>query len=220
MNEFCLVQIDTHEERRAHFAALANHAGLPWRCHSHAEDIRGEAFCEDIIVFIELCGTASCKEIEKLCSHGISTVAYSEHTSHAQVYDCLCAGAIDYLEWRKPDDFASRLNVVLCKHEALRGVRKDRSEASAKVAELSKRERQVLCAILAGGTSKLIARLWNISFRTVEIHRQNLKKKLGCQHTGEIFAFGVQAGLIGPVMDDARILEPRGKRFEPGSELP
>ena len=54
------------------------------------------------------------------------------------------------------------------------------------LATLTKREQEVLDKLLAGNISKQIARELGISTRTVEVHRQNLLRKLGVRSVKEL----------------------------------
>lgn len=61
-------------------------------------------------------------------------------------------------------------------------------------ADLTVREREIAQHILTGATSKQIARLLNISPRTVEAHRGRLMRKLGTATTGEMVAMLLGVG--------------------------
>lgn len=54
--------------------------------------------------------------------------------------------------------------------------------------DLTVREREIAQHIVTGATSKQIARILNISHRTVEAHRGRLMRKLGTTTTGELVA--------------------------------
>jgi two-component system, NarL family, response regulator NreC len=58
---------------------------------------------------------------------------------------------------------------------------------------LSAREREVLLLIGGGKSSKEIARLLDLSIRTIDVHRANLKRKLGMRTTSEMLKFAVLA---------------------------
>jgi DNA-binding NarL/FixJ family response regulator len=58
---------------------------------------------------------------------------------------------------------------------------------------LSAREREVLMLIGGGKSSKEIARMLDLSIRTIDVHRANLKRKLGMRTTSEMLKFAVLA---------------------------
>lgn len=53
-------------------------------------------------------------------------------------------------------------------------------------ANLTPREHQVIRHTLEGLTSKQTARLMNISYRTVEKHLDNIKRKIDCRRKSEL----------------------------------
>jgi FixJ family two-component response regulator len=67
--------------------------------------------------------------------------------------------------------------------------------ASATIAALPPREREVLDGLLAGGTNKTIARALGLSPRTVEAHRARIMERLGAQSLPELVQIAVAAGL-------------------------
>lgn len=64
-------------------------------------------------------------------------------------------------------------------------------KASGNVSSLSQRELEVLEKIGAGKTTKQIAGDLELSPRTVDIHRANIKKKLGLNTSAEVVAFAI-----------------------------
>lgn len=61
---------------------------------------------------------------------------------------------------------------------------------------LSSREIEVLQLIAEGKNTTVIADKLSISKRTVEIHRRNLKRKLGLETTAELTIYAVKNGII------------------------
>lgn len=59
-------------------------------------------------------------------------------------------------------------------------------EASGKIAGLSSREKEILQCVSDGLSSKEIARKLDISHKTVEVHRANIRKKLGLKSIAEL----------------------------------
>lgn len=60
---------------------------------------------------------------------------------------------------------------------------------------LSRREEAVLKLVAQGHSSKKIATLLNISYRTVETHRHNIKHKLDLHSTAELAKYAFETGL-------------------------
>ena len=63
---------------------------------------------------------------------------------------------------------------------------------------LSPREAQILAALGRGESSKQIARELALSVRTVEAHRQSIKRKLGLDGQAELIKYAVEHGGDGP----------------------
>lgn len=63
-------------------------------------------------------------------------------------------------------------------------------------APLSAREREVVCLMAQGKSSKEIARILTISTGTVDTHRKRLMKKLRLHSAAEVVRWGVQVGVV------------------------
>jgi len=61
---------------------------------------------------------------------------------------------------------------------------------------LSRREREVLVHVVEGYSNKETARLLNLSVRTIETHRETIRRKLGAESTLDLVRQAVQMGLI------------------------
>jgi len=57
---------------------------------------------------------------------------------------------------------------------------------------LSPRESEILSALARGESSKQIARTLDLSVRTVETHRQSIKRKLGLEGQAELIKYAVE----------------------------
>ncbi|MBD1558338.1 response regulator transcription factor [Vibrio sp. S9_S30] len=68
--------------------------------------------------------------------------------------------------------------------------------ANQKPNPLSRREEAVLKLVAQGQSSKKIASTLNISYRTVETHRQNIKHKLDLHSTAELAKYALEKGLV------------------------
>lgn len=118
-------------------------------------------------------------------------------TAHADVplaVEALRSGAIDLLE--KPFDpgelFASleTARARLARHDADERRRQDCQE---RLSRLTARERDVFDGVVAGKTSKLIARDLDISPRTVDVYRAAIMSKTGSTSVAELVALSMAA---------------------------
>jgi two-component system response regulator FixJ len=103
------------------------------------------------------------------------------------------AGAVDFIE--KPFDDDVLLNAV--EAALTRSGRPDRDSETLRAAErlaaLSRREREVLDALMAGHPNKMIAYDLGISVRTVEVHRARMMHRLGVRQLAEAIRLAVMA---------------------------
>jgi DNA-binding CsgD family transcriptional regulator len=67
---------------------------------------------------------------------------------------------------------------------------------SRKDPTLTMREVEILRMIAQGHTNRQVAKLLNISIRTVEFHRSNLMEKLGLDSRVELVRYAVEQGII------------------------
>lgn len=135
------------------------------------------------------------KIIKELGIH-LPIVAYAEDPSTEDVVEAMIAGAASFLRW----PFGNRELVAMLDRVSEEGgqrLRRERtlSQAKARVAILSPREREVLTALIAGKSNKQIAQMLDISPRTVEIHRANMMTKLRARTVADAVRIGLYAGL-------------------------
>lgn len=66
---------------------------------------------------------------------------------------------------------------------------------------LTDREKEVLACIANGDTSKQAAAKLNISYKTVEAHRENIHKKTGLKGLARLIKLALQLGLTTAELD-------------------
>jgi two-component system, LuxR family, response regulator FixJ len=123
-------------------------------------------------------------------------VLITGHGDVALAVEAMKAGAVDFIE--KPFDDAVLLNAIrsaLVIAPASQSDSTAQTEARARLAELSPRERDVLEGLVAGKINKVIAHELNISPRTVEVYRANLMAKTGARSISELMRVALAAGL-------------------------
>jgi two-component system response regulator FixJ len=106
----------------------------------------------------------------------IFITAYGEVSTAVQA---MRAGALDFLE--KPfsqQALLERIKQAIEEDDRIRQAQADRERASACLARLTRRERDVLEMIIAGKLTREIAAQFGISPRTVEQHRRQIMQKM------------------------------------------
>ena len=151
-----------------------------------------------VVSDIRMPGMNGIELVRKLKSERIPcpVILITGHGDVALAVEAMKAGAVDFIE--KPFDDAVLLNGIRLALETRRADEDDntaRTEAQARLAELSPRERDVLQGLVAGKINKVIAHELSISPRTVEVYRANLMAKTGARSVSELMRIALAAGL-------------------------
>ncbi|MCJ2025959.1 response regulator FixJ [Methylobacterium sp. J-067] len=128
--------------------------------------------------------------------HKLPIVMMTGHGEVPVAVEAMKLGACDFLE--KPFDDTSLLHTLssaLDRDGLVPASDPSLLDFVRRVGTLTERERQVLDALVAGGTSKEIARLLDISPRTVEIYRAKLMSKTRAGNLQELVRWSVLAGI-------------------------
>jgi two-component system response regulator DctR len=97
------------------------------------------------------------------------------------------AGAMDFVQ--KPyreQHLLDSINEALQRDADIRETTKDKQWSMEYPARLTEREREVVDHVVKGYSSKSIARMLGISYRTVELHRCHAMNKLGVHSVAEL----------------------------------
>jgi DNA-binding NarL/FixJ family response regulator len=153
-------------------------------------------------------GLQAAREIRRRAP-SVQTLMLSMHDNEQYFFSALKAGACGYVLKSAADE-----DLVSACHAAVRGesflyagvagtlVRDflDRMRRGERMprAVLTPREEEVVKLIAEGHSSKEIASILVISYRTVERHRANVLAKLGMRDRTELTRYAVRAGLIEP----------------------
>jgi two-component system nitrate/nitrite response regulator NarL len=125
---------------------------------------------------------------------------FSMHESAEFVTNAVQAGAAGYI---LKDTNSEEV------YQAIKSIAQGKSYFSSSIAKmlidnppaqansrLTAREQMILSYIAKGHSSKEIAQILDISFRTVEAHRRNIKSKLNLDSLAELVCYAVNQGLI------------------------
>jgi len=149
-----------------------------------------------VVADLKLPGKSGIELQAELQARGSSLpfVIITAHGGVSSARTAFQADAVDFLE--KPFDEAVLKAAIDkgLKRESDRVQREQAaSEETAKLANLTAREREVLEEVGKGLHAKEIARVLGISPRTVEVHKASLMDKLGARNVAELVRFALIA---------------------------
>ncbi len=140
----------------------------------------------------------------RLSAHhpGIAVLMLSMHDKLEYVTQAMQAGARGYVLKDAPGkDIVLAIDTVMAggiyysaalARQLARPAGQSRDNPLAQDSQLTTREQEVLQHIANGESNKQIARELDLSVRTVETHRLNIKRKLGIEGQAELIKFAVQ----------------------------
>jgi FixJ family two-component response regulator len=109
------------------------------------------------------------------------------------------SGAVDFLQ--KPfrdDELLERVGEAIEIDREANSREQVEGRASALMARLTPREKEVMELMMAGDSNKEIARVLDVSHRTVEVHRGRVLRKMECRTLPDLLSLAVGAGLLRP----------------------
>jgi two-component system, LuxR family, response regulator FixJ len=134
----------------------------------------------------------------------VPVIVITAHGDIPLAVEAMRMGAIDFLEKPFDDDvLLASVRSALEKVDRAQKRRTERSSIEARLAALSKRERDVLEGLVAGHANKQIAYDLGISARTIENYRANLMLKMQAASLSDLVRMALIAGMLDPTADDA-----------------
>jgi two-component system response regulator FixJ len=121
-------------------------------------------------------------------------------TGHGDVplaVEAMKLGAYDFVE--KPFEDERLIDTIKTALEGSRDAamaEETTSDLASRIAALSAREHQVMVGLVAGLSSKAIARDHDISHRTVEVYRAHVMTKMRAASLSELVRLAIRAGLL------------------------
>jgi len=136
---------------------------------------------------------------EKLVADSATRVLIlSMHDNREYIDHAMKHGAQGYiLKTASAEDIVDAIETVdrgetyVCRH-----LTKALAEQEEGLDVLTPRERSILSMIAGGASNKEIGRDLDISFRTVETHRKNIKRKLDISSTAGLAKFALERGIV------------------------
>lgn len=144
-------------------------------------------------------GGLSATEIILEMRPGTRIVILSMHDSPEYISSALNHGAMGYLLKDVPtDEIKLAIDTVMCGERYLcTGAQGSLTPKGGGVREtLTGREQTILLQVAQGQSNKEVASTLDISVRTVETHRKNIKRKLGISSTAGLTRYALEHGVL------------------------
>jgi DNA-binding NarL/FixJ family response regulator len=167
-----------------------------------AEALQRAGEADLVLMDINLRGSSGIEATAQLTRRypGIAVLVLSMHDKLEYVTQAMQAGARGYVLKDAPGK-----DIVLAIETVMAGgiyysavLARQLAGPAQQDNQLTSREQQVLQHIAGGQSNKQIARELDLSVRTVETHRLNIKRKLGIEGQAELIRFAVQHAQFAP----------------------
>lgn len=187
--------VDDDEAMRDALAHLLDASGYPVRVFDSASSFLAAVDLDTpgcLLLDVAMPGMTGLDLHRHMIEQGchLPVVFLSGHGDIPMAVQVIQAGAIDFLE--KPVNgqvLLKRVKDALAFDACRRAEQADRNDSLARYQHLTEREREVMALVVAGLSSKEIARELGISHRTVEIHRAHVMAKCGCDNLPDLVKF-------------------------------
>jgi two-component system, LuxR family, response regulator FixJ len=194
--------IDDDEALRHSLKFLLQSAGIDVATHESASaflDIISKVEPACIITDVRMPGLSGIDLLQRIkeLKLDVPVIVITGHADVPLAVEAMKVGAADFFE--KPFDDEALLASVrsaLSRHDQNHQRHAERAEIDARLATLSKRERDVLEGLVAGHANKQIAFDLGISPRTIEIYRANLMTKMQAASLSDLVRMALVAGVL------------------------
>jgi two-component system response regulator FixJ len=199
-NDLTIHLVDDEEALRRSMTFMLVSAGFAVRTHSCARaflDLLPLSGRSCLVTDLRMPGMDGIELIGQLHQYrmDIPTIVITGQGDIAAAVQAMKAGAVDFLE--KPVKEEALIAAI---HAATGQARPSRAtqgpdSVTARLAQLTTREHQVLVGVLDGLQNKMIAYHLGISARTVEVHRANVMAKMGARNLAELMRMVIATGV-------------------------
>lgn len=195
--------IDDDEALRESLVFLLRTAQIEAESYSSAGsflDILTSARLSCVITDVRMPGMSGLDLLRKLreLKIDVPVIVITGHGDVPLAVEAMKVGAMDFLE--KPFDdevLLASVKSALKRQDGEMRRHSERTEIEARLAGLSKRERDVLGGLVAGRANKQIAFDLGISPRTVEVYRANLMNKMQAGSLSDLVRMALVVGMLG-----------------------
>lgn len=199
--------VDDDPYVRASTSFLLASCGFSTRIYERGDELLRQADLDEgcILLDLRMHPVSGLDVLAALRDRGGSApvIMLTGHGDVASAVQALKLGAVDFIE--KPYEEGQLLDAIARAFAAGRRdarLVQEKRAALEQVETLSAREKQVLRGLLGGMTNKEMARLLDLSPRTIEMHRSTMMADLGVDAAADAIRIAIAADLA-PLEDDA-----------------
>ena len=184
--------VDDDEAIREQLSFTVRSVGLDTETFASAEEFlesfdRAQPGC--LVLDVRMAGMDGLELQKRLKGEEIvlPIIMISGHGDIPIAVQAVQAGAIDFLE--KPfreEILLDRIRKAIERDAQDRRVLASQADIETRLASLTRRETEVLDLLIAGKSTKMVARELFISHKTVEIHRTNIMKKMKAANVADL----------------------------------
>jgi len=193
--------VDDDRAVRDSMLMMLKTAGYPVKAFASAEEFLNEYLAEEtacLILDIRMPGKSGLELQDHLnaVDSSVPIIFVSGHGDVPVSVRAIKGGALDFLE--KPfsrEMLLRRVREALEISDRRRANDSERRKLLRRFGKLTPREREVLVHVVSGRQNKEIAKLLEISYRTVELHRTRMMEKMSARSLPELVAMAVRCGV-------------------------
>lgn len=192
--------VDDDQAMRNSLKWLIESIGMPVKTYSSADDFLtnyfpGRAGC--LLLDVRMPGMSGLELQAHLARENsrLPVIIITGHGDVAMAVKAMKSGAVDFIE--KPfhdEDLITSIRNALDFDRKERALRSQRAQITARLAELTPREHEVMEMVTEGHANKEIAAALGVSAKTVEAHRARVMDKMRASSLAELVRMALIAG--------------------------
>lgn len=157
--------------------------------------------CGCLLLDVRMPGMSGLKLQDEMNRRGITLpiIFITGHGDVSMAVEALKNGAFDFVE--KPIRGQFLLDKIHCaveKHRQICRRNHKRAQIQARQTLLTDREKEILDRVKVGSATKVIAKEFGLSRKTVDAHLTNIREKMGVESTPQLIMLLYESGLLQP----------------------
>ena len=184
--------IDDDPSMLKYLSDLVNTINYKSQTYDSANDFLGKYNNDDLgclILDLRLPGISGLDLHQQLPEHGIDlpVIMISGFGDISTVVKAMKSGVLDFLEKPfKGQELLDLIHNAINQHKEIREKSNTQNKAKIRLDSLTKREKEVMQLVVAGMLNKDIAKILEISIKTVEVHRANVMDKMSVKSVADL----------------------------------